>query len=114
MFSANQTLSSRFLLLTKRLSFVVGLFDYESHTYAIYGELFGYTQFSRIPRSFGALSLGFFRILSSTYLSCLDLSILLFGFLGSFFMDSVYLNLLTMYCAVECVLLTSCPILRRE
>jgi hypothetical protein len=56
--------------------------------------------FSTISRSFGALSQGFFRILSSTYLSCLALTILLFGFVGSFFMDSVYLNLLTIYCKV--------------
>ena len=34
--------------------------------------------FSTIPCSFRALSLGFFRILSSTYLSCLALSTLVF------------------------------------
>ena len=65
--------------------------------------------FSTIPHSFGALNLGFFRILLSTYLSSLALSIFLFGFLALFFIDPVYLNLLTIYCTVECVLLTSCP-----
>ena len=57
--------------------------------------------FSTIPRSFGALSIGFCRILLSTFLSSLALSILLLGFLGSLFMDPVNLNLLTIYCTVN-------------
>jgi len=50
--------------------------------------------FSTIPRSFEAHSLGFFRILLSTYLSSLALSILLFGFLGSFFYGSSIFTLI--------------------
>ena len=49
--------------------------------------------FSTIPRNFGALSLRFFRILLSNYLSSLALSIFLFGFLALFFMYPVYLKL---------------------
>jgi hypothetical protein len=69
-----------------------------------------FAEFSKIPRSFRALNLELFRSLVATYLSSRSLIILLFGYLGSFFMDPVYLKLLTIYWTVECVFLTSCPL----